>query len=1548
MRAVSNAVTDAVNATSAKQSGRVTAFKSRTYFKEADLNEVNKIPLIDTESFEQPMQQSMGYNTEIEKFITVYIDGNLNVSLATHDGSADMAIEVVGGGSFEVSDQYSRPAIFENKIYYYSDAAGGWVCSVFDPALLDAGDSNCLVSTSDMTCLVGDVDGLQDTSGAVYPTSETTGFIVTLHEGAILVSYWDSSVADFVVTNRGRIFNPTYVTGENVTDIYSTHYAAAVFAYNRHYLYVTAPNGEVKAVSYEDGAWSDYFIAIPSDLSQFKVSSAAIAGGSVFLCGSFQRSGIFESDYSYTLLCKSIDGYTFSLDRKTLVSLVPYRFMVAFDGEDVFFSSGNRWFREIAPYQMIGESTSKTVLESNSISGNSSSGWTVSLVAGNEMYYDNPYLKTGFFSKLEIAVWTGSEFEYILYHETIIGSISKGIRDGERQMDISLVPDAKWHTSAMTHPFYLEMIGKQGEYDPTRELNKLSKLTPDGGIEWPFAVDLWGSVTDGAAYGPDAHPENDSRFLWTADLLTIFTEYPTFKATPANVTVKVYGWSRAGAPDTNPNTSDITSTTGPNDKFYAVLEMVDVEGNDLSVTTLDAQLTSDHLNPPQTYFEDGARDGSYPVEFTIPNPGEGVSLKRVAFKVVSTTVRTTFFVERIEIPELTGLYITNIPYFDDGETTASFAVRKPANLSWVLKQTLPLNLTTNNKISSDIITSMALTDGMAYAVIVKGSVAYTQDTKHYIQDAEYYCDSPDGFADPTWARNYPPGNKNVYFSGITVGCNEFLAFSPTAATTFKDAVQTTTKPNADHQYIFKTEELGWLSSKIKNTHVPYVYSNGDPLSILLHTPGTGAPSQISGSFTVYIFESPVPFNQFQLYSLGSYGSGGATTNHTNALGGDGYQAAYIDGAHPFSGYWTIDWDKTDTETGYTATDHHYTGSVIPNDTDVSIDFLHGVHRTNATAPGPYASTGKIKLRIEVLDFNGAWGADPVWNTTSLLPNMYGTFVGVWKTNVWDEGLETWVPNSSDSGTIDSVLGVSQVGLGITPGYSSYVPRLSAFETYEWNQQFGVCEMEVPFTLDPMEGEMRAYAGVMSWRVAPNTNPLGKPAYIEVRATIDIVFDLASGQVPIPPSFSFSLGGNNVAGEPNVMGNPTYATRIETRQKGIPQILLTSDNAWNFQATSRMVVVGSYSQAGIIGIAEDENNYLVGYIAEGVFGIKKVREGVEEVLNEALAPIGPDISYDLKFWHKDGMLGLAYRASGQTSWDDIFEGDLTTAMTYGKVMIIPWLSSYGSIATSDLIFHLGIYAYINPPKFRTTGYVSSSGSVPILPVDINPSTGTSDFINRFPDTGRIDMDGAIYSYTGRNRNLYDAGYPYMGPYQIRNITDWEDPFNTDRNGQNYQGGKAVEITQFNWWNGTEHALDFTGSIVGSSSGYNWLLDQTMWKVWITTGGEVVLLRNRARHYSNIPDYYPDGNEKFFLTDGLSGVTRENSDGVEYFHPLGTFVYLHNDDSVSLYGFSPFSGNHDQSIRYLIDKFSKIAGTEASFIGDVSYPTLNLIEDVAEDV
>lgn len=1443
MRKVSSEIETALQNTSVKMSARVTAYKSRIFFEENDLSG----SLFDSSysvTETSPLPESVAWNSTINKYVTVFVDIENKLSLCRSDGSP---VHVKLDGAYITTDNVSRPGIYEDNIYYHDGDRWNVISIDMNSFLLDVED-----------CAVSKIAYPQTIQGAIYPVSATEQILFFLDEGAVGLVYVNDGIANKC---PGRMFHPTVVLAEP-DDFHILHFSGAAKLNDETFCYFTAYDGSVRVVKFSHGNWSDIFTAIPTDLSSFKVSNVFSTPTAIFLTGVFTRNAEFSSDATYTILSKSTDGYTFSLDRKTLVSVLSDRFISAFNGSSILFTSAGRSFEDVAHYQLIGESSPSIQLSSNLVSGNPT-GYNITLSSGNEQYFENPYTKTGFFSKLEIGVWTGSEYEWILYHETIINSVSRGVKDGSRSMSINIVPDARWHTSAMTHPFYIEMIGKGGGYDDCTAMDGLYRLTGDSGVEWSFSTDLWSSekinpdstsdkdlwLVDG--FGPKSHLAYHATTHATTDLTSkILKSYPVFGDLDY-YKFKIYGWSRAGNPDTNPNTVDPTDTSSPNDSFYALLEVTDVNDRTYIITCGEEELSSSYSNPPQSYFVDGVRQGSYPVEFNIPNPGAGCKIKRVGVEVSSGPANTVYFIERIEMPELSAQYQSSSNISLSAEATSfQITTADTSKSSWALVDTFQIQVDSSNQIDGNKQFGTAtLKNGYCYAIAIKGSVEFSRGGNRYIQDAEYFCsssisDSP--YIPPTWTRSYPPGVGPSSNPSVTVSSDDIPYYGNVV--TDKTSVATKSVYDPSHIYIFNHSDERLLSSTISNEKIPYVYVGDNPIGVSLFLAGVGDIEEIvDGLFTVYIFESPEPITSFKFY-------GGQTPPEINAyFVTDEGGARYFDEggvpSHLLSR--AIVYERNRWPDNY-----ENAIAKVRHDYDSATTFLVKYSMTLPDVPGYNRGFANMQMRLFV------------YNTVS------------------NAVIRSYYFHNSVPGNF-SWQGNVEIGVGETLGAEA------------WCQYFYA------------SGDISSLPYYFDLEVIGSAGSLVP----------------TNAQVPVPNSFILNLGAAGIV-DGGVVENSKLNTSMETRQKGIPQLLFSTTpySAFNFEETCRTFVSGEYSYAGLVGLAKDENNYLVGYFRPGHIGLMKVRGGTRETIFET--SVGTNIEknklYDIRFWHRDGLFGIDVK-NAQDQWGRRGSGLLGAT--------VKWIAEFGSIAADDEIFHVGVYAFINPPKFRTVGFVSTSGSVPVLPCDINPVTGESDFINLFSESGKVDIDGIIYGYSSKNMLLHNALKEYMGPYQLRNLESWDSPYNNDKNGKSYQGGKAVEFTQFIWQNGVDHANDYTDSIVASSSGYNWLLDQSQWKVWITTGKAVVWLRNRARHYSeDIPDYYPDGDERIYITDGLSGLTQINGETTEYRHSHGAWVYIDSDDSVTIYGFSGYSGNHDQSIRSLLDKFCKIAGTSASFIGD----------------
>ena len=1238
MRQVNQAITNAVTlSTSTKSTARLTAYKSRTYFdvNSPTYNDFHPDFAHSIGAGGLPSSSAVSYIESINKVVTVSIDDNGHIALLREETSVyivptiyDIEIEV---------DPRSRPGIFGTKIFYYSnnEYSAGWYCAEFDEEILftggdyGEGDAECILSNTLFSTLP---------SGAIYPVSATEAIILYIDEGAVRPVFIASDFSEHECP--GRFINPVHILDDtNDIDFYTLHYAGAILKGETVYTYFTTHYGSVKVVKYKiandglGGTWSDQLIAVPEDLSTFKIGNVILEGDRIFICGSFYRNEEYNTGVNNTLLSWSDDGINFSLDRRTLVTQIDLRFLVVICDDYVMYISANRYNKELSPYQINGENCPNTIITLNSINGGTRSGWYANAKASNEVYVDNTNIDVGYFAKLEIGIETINGIEWVKYHDVVISSVKSGWKDGERTFNLQIIPDGLWHISSMTHPFYMEVQGKQSHFDPMVDLHNLYKANSGSGPTWSLSVDLWTADYSSGGMQWQTHDGGVSTDHLSRDLAELCNEYPVFEDASTYV-VKIYGWSRAGVPSTNPNTADSTPTNTNNDDFYALLLCEDEDGEEQTVVSLLSEKTSTYIHPNQTWFTENIRTGSNPVTYAIANPGEGWKIKKLGVRVISggtTPNKTTYYVSRIEMPGITTDLVL---------------------------------LSTETSVTEQIAAQRT-----PYLHTIYG-------------DSEWPWD-PNDYADPCIYSQGPHGQ--LFFSG-----------TPTQAIG-GDFIPTT--------------------GKVKVT-------------------GT-----FSGIGILHYYEDHFP-----------------PYNRTNWI-----------------------------------TLHH--------------------HRSNGTL---VESAGD--------SFISTQGAAYSASLTHVFENvMTGDYFEAY---------------------MDS--GLSQ---------ASY-----------WDQN-------------------------KIWTI--------RTSIYEVDQLPEVDAEL-----------------------------PVIMAAMKNTRKGIPQIFFSSRpySAWNFDATMRTVYRGPYALSGIIGLATDKKNMIVGYIRNGHYGIMKVRNGVRTVLHEDTdANIVEYIEYDIRFWHRNGLFGLEYKEKTDP-WP-----------TRGSQLTYEWTSFDEEVTIADDIFHMGIYQLIDPPRFRTTGFRTSQINIPVLPLDLDPQDGDSDFATDFPSSGVVDIDGKKFTYTGKLTFSSAVDFP-IGPIQLRNFYKWNSPFNKDPDGSyTYPGGKAIEFTEFRWLAGATGHDDYEGALIGSNAGYSWINGETQWKSWITTYGAMVYLRERSRHYSSvIPDYVAMTSEKIYITNGLTGITPPAPEPgqTDTLYPEGTFVYLDSDDSVTVNGFFASNGEHDNSIAVLLDKFCRIAGTKAVFDGDIT--------------
>ena len=1398
MRQVPQTVTNAITLTgSTKSTARLTAYKSRTFFETV----TNYAP---GGSTDYPIPEAVAYVASIDKFITVVIGTNGNLLLLEEGSTTPVDPSIV-------ADARSRPGIYGHYIFYYvdDDHVTGWQIAYFNDAL-------------EITTSFTEFSSLPQ--GAIYPVSINEAVIIYIDEGGIRPVFIASDGSEHECP--GRFMEPTHILLDTEDeDFYKLHYAGAVKKDGVIYIYITTHYGSVKVIKYKlgsnniDGTWSDIVIAIPEDLSTYKIGNVFTENDRIFICGSFYRNEEYNTGIKYTLLTWSDDGITFSLDRRTLVTSYDLRFQAVVCGDYIAYTSTNRYDKELAHYQVAGENCPNTIIKLNNINGSAQSGWSVDVKAGDETYLDDTNIQVGNFAKLELGVYTSSGIEWVKYHDVVISSIGKGFRDGSRTFRMQVIPDGIWHISAMTHPFYMELQGKQAKFDPMADMSNMYKMESGSGPSWVLTCDFWTDETPSSGLAWFTHAGSKSDDHWCKDITQFCDEYPVFDDS-ATVEVRIWGWSRAGVPSTNPNTADSTPTNTLNDDFYALLLVEDTDGNQTTVVSLLTELTSTYSNPPQTHFPEAARVGSNPVVYAMDNPGEGKKLIKAGVRVIADTGNTTYYLERMEFPDIV---VTQSPIVNDKDLTSITAI--PVVYEPVF---------TNKSSQIDWDDGRIDWKGMAYSETLNRFIVHADNDPYVL-----YSDD-DGV---TWTKA-DTSQPHEFRGGIdwSSSAEKFFACGDNQSyygviCTSSDGITWTAKKTMTDTKI-QMNALGYD----KNANTMYVF--GDT--------STGPHNYMwwstDGETWTQVELSPTTIEVIDVLYTDTYGLCVLAKYSSNRL-----EVLY-------------NW----------ATNGSYSRSLVSDNCTIqNIMGFSYLESINTFIVIDDTQFGYNEECFKQIGLTGSWtkfvfSLDLGYGHPIIIKTSADYFV------ILSGGYIPW---------IGSCIIVSQDGINWTRYEFPIVSPLQS-ESY---QKF--------FAIDIAYNEI-----INLWVVSGNG-----------------VNDRNS-QV-----MTFTLGGGGTSEEP-----ATY--EMVNRKKGLPQVFFSSRpySAWNFDITTRAKYTGIYSMVGCFGLATNNKNFIVGYIKDGYYGIAQVKNDRRiTLIEEVNASIVVDTDFDLHFWHRDGLFGLEVKLSTDP-WAIV-----------GSQLVYEWTELDEAMTTADDIFHVGLYEFIDPPRFRTVGYRSTQNIIPVLPLDIDPNEGDSDFINDFPSSGTVDIDGQKYTYTGKL--IFSTSEPFpIGPVQLRNFYSWLSPFNRDREGGfTYQGGMAVEFTDFRWLDGGGgNAEMYQGAIIASSAGYAWLNDETQWKSWITTGNAVVLLKERSRHYSDtIPEYSATTDERVYITNGLTGIEIEIMEGEEssseltsYF-PEGTFVFLDSDDEITVSSFYAVSGEHDYSIASMLDKFCKLAGTKAVFRGDI---------------
>lgn len=383
------------------------------------------------------------------------------------------------------------------------------------------------------------------------------------------------------------------------------------------------------------------------------------------------------------------------------------------------------------------------------------------------------------------------------------------------------------------------------------------------------------------------------------------------------------------------------------------------------------------------------------------------------------------------------------------------------------------------------------------------------------------------------------------------------------------------------------------------------------------------------------------------------------------------------------------------------------------------------------------------------------------------------------------------------------------------------------------------------------------------------------------------------------------------------------TALKIKNVGIPNVYFSSKpySAFNFESSVKVKVKGDYAHGGIVGIAEDGQNYVCGEISEDAISIVKVRNGERTTL-ASLAYASGTVFKRLMFIHNNGDLYIR----------------MQDYMTWGEPLLsYRWKYTDGPMATDVDLFHVGIYSFIDAPKFRICAFDPGQSQF----IGILPGCDDSDFAD-FPSSGQVEIDNILYNYTYKVTSSEER----RGPFQVRCCNSWN--YTHPDDGEAYSG-VSIEIANFEWQYNPTHHNKYHNMILASSAGYGYKIEETDFKTWITTAGDLVYITNRERVFCQglSSELTVSCMDKAYITYGLGGVTVD-PEGDRGWHQDGTYCYISCKDKVEFTDFYASSEEHDTTIRDLITKISRMAGAKALFPGDRTIATKALSANSEEEI
>lgn len=635
-------------------------YPTRVFFQA--LTRDNAVPNADAVGVDDnPMKQTIIYNATAG-LVTFYCDGDLKYAL---DGDATPVTTTTASSK--------RPGAFGDKIFVIEGTdVKRYTVNWSTIAAKGAGPFS-LDTTLTPT----------NTPLVVHAISETECIVICDNDGGFTISYFNATTE---VVSSSRFMFPSIVDWDNsdrTMESMAQFSAGAKLGSTKIFIYMSdAATGIVNGMLYDTtlGVWSDIFVAMPTELEvslcEFRVTNAFERNSKIYLVGQFIRTDVYETGKPYTLILSSENGNIFNIDRFTQVSDLGYRFFATVGTNGyLYLASSNRVCQAQSTWYFDGTtlgSSQKTSIDMDdtiSISGKDASELTITMRAGNEVYIDHAHFVEDSRVELYIGYKTSVGNEYVLYGTYIVDATNTVFQDGVRSFILACKNLSQQALTNLSMPFYAELHGLSSLYDPmTEQSGKLYAAT--GGVRTftYFYLDLWNhegysnsgaGITGQTCFSGGAvqtHVSTGSHkygLMLKRELDTILNADTWPKITATTLTVKLYGWSKAGA------------AGQANDTVNLVMITCDEDGNDEQT-----HITTDSKHWKITYPYQAT--GTDPIVLTVSGMTVDRYIKKVGL-VYEAANGTEFcpgrieFTNNVEVP--ISIALSNTPWSREADGT---------------------------------------------------------------------------------------------------------------------------------------------------------------------------------------------------------------------------------------------------------------------------------------------------------------------------------------------------------------------------------------------------------------------------------------------------------------------------------------------------------------------------------------------------------------------------------------------------------------------------------------------------------------------------------------------------------------------------------------------------------------------------------------------------------------------------------------------------------------------------------------------------------------